>query len=347
MAHKSLLLLLSVIFLGTSCPTQTREGDGWGWSEAIVTGALVGAGVTIAGKLIQNVAHSASSSWNHSYVTAVRDRNDRYARQYGPLIDTIMFSSSKKALARELSERYRSVKTLVYDFNCAASDFDGAISGLKSKLAEWQSQEDRRVMYREGRDAIDDAMPLQRRLHEANDSLQSQRAYVILYDVICYKSPELKHCEDYPYHVLLGDLESAKNELRAAVRDLECNCCSDSADRELLEKAHMKLDRLSDAYSRVIESAQYHHEKLEKLREQRHKELMEAQRRLEQAERERARAERELAQAERERARVEWERQESDLARLRRELRDLEDERERHSTLPSCDYVGVSVHIDM
>lgn len=339
------MLLVSGLAVASGQITADHEGD-WGWSGTIIAGALIGTGVALAGKVVHDVAQGASTSWNRSYISAVRDRTNRHERDYGSLIDTVRFSSSKKLLARELSEKYRSVGELVYNVNCAVSDFDSAIAGLENKIAEWRLQDNRQAMCREGRDVLEDAYPLQKRLREANESLQSRRHYLVLYDVVCRKAPELKRHENYPYHILLNDLDSSKSELKSAMRDLECTCCLDILDRELREKAQIKLDRLSDAYMRVIESSQYHHEKLEKLREQRHRELMEAQRRLEQAELERARAERERAQAERERARVEWERQERDLVRLKRELRELE-EQKNLCMQPSYDYVDISVHIDV
>lgn len=339
-------MFLVVWLVATNQQAIAQYDDDWGWSGTIIAGALIGTGVALAGKVVHDVAQGASTSWNHSYISAVRDRADRYEREYSGLIDTVRFSNSKKLLARELSEKYPSVSGIIYDFNGATTDFDGAISGLESKITEWRSQDNRQSMCREGRDVIEDAYPLQKRLREANNSLQQKRCYLVLYDVVCHRAPELKRHESYPYHTLLNDCESAKDELKRAIRDLERTYCLDILDRELCEKAQTKLDRLSDVYTRVIESSQYHHEKLEKLREQRHRELMEAQRRLEQAELERARAERERAQAERERARAEWERQEQDLIRLKRELHELEGQ-QNHCTQPSYDCVDISVHIDM
>lgn len=341
--RKLVVTFLVVGLVAISQQITAKNDDDWGWSGTIIAGALIGG---LTGKVVYDVVQGASTSWNHSYISAVRDRTDRYEREYSGFIDTVRFSSSKKLLAREFSEKYRSVSGIIYDFKCATTDFDGAILGLESKVAEWRSQNNRQSMCREGRDVLEDAYPLQTRLRETNNSLQSQQYYLVLYDVVCHRAPELKRHESYPYHVLLNDCESAKNELKTAISDLEHTCCLDILDRELREKAQTKLDRLSEAYTRVIESSQYHHEKLEKLREQRHRELMEAQRRLEQAELERARAERERAQAERERARVEWERQERDLIRLKRELRELE-EQQNHCTQPSYDYVDISVHIDV
>lgn len=340
------LLAISIALSGSSELLDARDGDGWGWPETLITGVLLCTGAAIAGKVVHDVAEGVSTSWNHGYVTAVREQEIRLSREYGSLVDTVMYVDSKKDLARNLSGHYHSVGTVISHFDRDFSCFNNAISSLRSKLNEWRGRDDRQNMYSEGQDVLSQALSSQRRFCKANDRLQDCKCYLILYDILRCDGPALKRCEKYPYHVLLDELDKTKRELETALSDLNSCCCLDCCDRELIDKACVKLHSLRDISSRIIESAQYHQEKLDQLREQRHRELMEAQRRLEQAELARACADRELAQAERERARAERERQERDLDRLRRELRDLDDRAVVGSKYPSYDCMDVSLHID-
>ncbi len=344
MNRRILAAILLVTLPALSSPQLHAKGDdGWGWAEAIVTGAVIGTGVALAGTAVHHASQSISSSWNHSYVTAVSGSTEQLSRQYRSLMDSVLCSSDKKSLARSLSENYCSVKKLIRDFDNDVINFDNAISSLRGKIDEWRQQDSRHDIYREGKDALRNAQPLQQRLHETNDQLQSHRCYFILYDIVRHRAPELKRYETYPYHALLDDLEHAKSELISAINNLRSCFDLDCCDRELLNKAELKLDKLTDAYRHVLESAQYHHEKLEKLRAQRQRELMEAQRRLREAEEARMRAE--LAR-ERELAYADWRREQSDLERLRRELRELEDLECGCVRLP-YEYAEISLHIDL
>ncbi|MCL5436505.1 MAG: hypothetical protein M1549_01335 [Candidatus Dependentiae bacterium] len=340
-----LILTLPITAISPSLADLHANDSSWGWTETVVAGAALGAGVALAGKAIREVSKGISSSWNHSYVSAVSTRIDRLSEQYDSLAREIVHRN-KREVASLLSDRYRSVERMLHDLNWQAKDFDQAISNLRGKLDEWRLQDERAVMYCEGLAILDHAMPLQRILHKTDDTLQAQRFYFILYDIARHSSPQLDSCERYPYHALLKDLEGAKTELQSAIRKLE-NCWDlDHYDRDLLDKTTAKLRALSRHYVRVLESAQYHHEKLEKLRAERHRELLEAQRRLAEAEREMADAIHDLAQSERQRTYAEWERRQSKVERLLRELNDIED-MDSDSDRPSYDSLELSVHIDL
>lgn len=334
------IVVVVIMALFVTTPSIGRgSDDSWGWP--LIAGAIVGGGVLI-GSALHEVGKKASSSWNYSYITAVSDRMHRLSAQYNVSVKPFYLDSDKKSIARILSEQHPSVSRFLSDLDSDVSDFDSAISGLQSKLTEWGTSDDRRDMYRDGADVLRRSLSVQSQFHELNNRLQSQRAYYVLYDVVRCKSPELSRYGSYPYHDLLGELEQAKNVLQKALNGLECQYGLDSFDRQLCERARFKLEKLSDSYTHVIESAQYHHEKLEKLREQRHRELMIAQERLREAEE--ACAELVRAKAERERAHAEWCRQQDDLHRLKRELRELEG-REYLESHPSFEYVSIQVDL--
>lgn len=272
----------------------------FGLPETIIVGACASA-------LVGGIAYHAVTSCNQNYISSVRSQCKSLTRDYGILLDASELSQfCLREFADLLVNSYRPVDRFIESFARKVGALDSAITNLVKKMREWAKQNGHCNNYNEGAVVLQDALVLQRRLHELNNNLQENRDYFVLFALVNADFPVLNHANRYPYHTFCRELKAAKKALVLAICNFNESDGLDADMRNLIDRALTKIRILTNAYDHVVRSAEYVNEKLSKRdkrdrdeqedRERRDRELLEARKRQEESDLKCAAENRELDQ---------------------------------------------------